>query len=59
MDSKPESATKRRSLVILRSAVSVIWSGRKPDWNFTYKLLREMTNNIAIIFSIILDEWKI
>ncbi len=39
MDSK--SVTKRRSLVILRSAVSVIWSVRKPDWNCTYKLLKE------------------
>lgn len=27
MDSKPESAARRMSLVILRSAVSVLWKG--------------------------------
>ncbi len=41
MDSKPESAARRRSLVILRSAVSVLWRGQKPDWNCSYKLLQE------------------
>lgn len=29
--SSPESAAIRRSLVTLTSAVSVLWSGRKPD----------------------------
>lgn len=38
MDSKPESAAIRRSLVIFRRAVSVLWRGRKPDWNCSYKL---------------------
>ncbi len=41
MDSKPESAAKRRSLLILRSAVSVLWRGRKPDWNCSCKLLQK------------------
>jgi len=31
MDSKSESAARRRSLVVLRSAVS---EDGKPDWNF-------------------------
>lgn len=31
IDSKLESEAMRRSFVILRSAVSVLWSGRKPD----------------------------
>lgn len=29
--SSPESAAIKRSLVTLTSAVSVLWSGRKPD----------------------------
>lgn len=33
MESKPVSEAMRRSLVIFRSAVSVLWRGRKPDWN--------------------------
>ena len=33
MDKCPESAAIRRSLVIFMSAVSVLWPGRKPDWN--------------------------
>ena len=39
MVSSPESDAMRRSLVILMSAVSVLWSGRKPDWNCSYRLL--------------------
>lgn len=39
MDSSPESAAIRRSSVILRRAVSVLWWGRKPDWNCSYRLL--------------------
>lgn len=31
MDTEPESAERRRSLVILRRAVSVLWRERKPD----------------------------
>ncbi len=37
----PESAANSRSLVILTRAVSVLWWGRKPDWNSSYKLLLE------------------
>ena len=32
-DGDPESAAIRWSLVFLMSAVSVLWSGRNPDWN--------------------------
>lgn len=35
MESEPQSAERRRSFVILRRAVSVLWRGRKPDWNFS------------------------
>jgi len=35
MDNSPESAAIRRSFVILRRAVSVLWRGRKPDWNWS------------------------
>ena len=38
MESKPVSAAMRRSLVIFKSAVSVLWRGRKPDWNCSYRL---------------------
>jgi len=31
MESRLESAAVRRSLAIFRSAVSVLWRGRKPD----------------------------
>lgn len=31
----PESTAKRRSLYTLRRAVSVLWRGLKPDWNFS------------------------
>ena len=31
MESEPESAAVKRSLVILIRAVSVLWPGRKPD----------------------------
>lgn len=31
IDREPESAAVRRSFVILMSAVSVLWRGRKPD----------------------------
>ena len=41
MDKSPESAANRRSFVILRRAVSVLWWGRKPDWNCSYRLLEE------------------
>lgn len=33
MEIKPESAARRRSLVILMRAVSVLWLARKPDLN--------------------------
>ena len=29
---RPESATRRRSLILI-SADSVLWRGRKADWN--------------------------
>lgn len=35
---EPESEVIRRSFVTLMSAVSVLWEGRKPDWNFSYRL---------------------
>ena len=37
--SRPELAARRRSLVILISADSVLWRGQKPDWNCSYRLL--------------------
>ena len=38
MVSKPSSAARRRSLVILARAVSVLWWGRKPDWKGSWRL---------------------
>ena len=38
MEIKPESAAMRRLLVILMTAVSVLWRGQKPDWNYSYRL---------------------
>ena len=35
----PESAAIRRLLVILISAVSVLWSQRKPDWSCSYRVI--------------------
>ncbi len=57
MVKSPESAANNRSLVILIRAVSVLWWGRKPDWNCSYKLLLERCSWIwiAIHFSIILE----
>ena len=37
--SEPESAAMRRSLEIFMRADSVLWRGRKPDWNCSYRLL--------------------
>lgn len=39
MERRPESVARRRSLVILMRAVSVLWRGRKPDWNCSYRSL--------------------
>lgn len=36
---REESAAKRRLLVILRRAISVLWGGRKPNWNCSHRLL--------------------
>ena len=38
-DGEPASAVISRSLVTLTRAVSVLWPERKPDWNFSYRLL--------------------
>jgi len=38
-DGEPASAVIRRSFVTLTRAVSVLWAWRKPDWNFSKRLL--------------------
>lgn len=57
MESKPESAAIRRSLVTFISAVSVLWEGRKPDWNCSYRLLLVKCewSCVATIFSRIFE----
>ncbi len=39
MERRPESAARRRSLVILTRAVSVLCLEQKPDWNGSNRLL--------------------
>ena len=34
-EGEPESDDIRRSFVTLTRAVSVLWAGWKPDWNFS------------------------
>lgn len=48
MDSEPKSAARRRSLVTLRSAVSVLWRGRKPDWNCSYSFIHCRTSGYGV-----------
>ena len=57
IEREPVSASRRRSLVILMRAVSVLWWGRKPDWNFSKRLLWERWewSCDATVFSRILD----
>ena len=57
IEREPVSAARRRSLVILMRAVSVLWWGRKPDWNFSKRLLWERWewSCDATVFSRILD----
>ena len=38
-EGEPESDDIRRSFVTFTRAVSVLWAGRKPDWNFSLMLL--------------------
>ncbi len=42
----PESTAKRRSLETLKRAVSVLWRGLKPDWNFS-KILNSSRNDLS------------
>ena len=52
-EGEPLSAAMRMSLVTLTSAVSVLWAERKPDWNFSDRLLmlRWCCNWAATTFS--------
>ena len=53
----PESTVKIISLKTLKRAVSVLWCGLKPDWNFSYTslLIKNVCNWLTTTFSRILD----
>lgn len=45
MERRPESADRRRSMVIFRRAVSALRRAQKPDWNAIAGKLRVFKNS--------------